>query len=79
MSNPPNKTPRPLGRVLLTGATGMVGSSVLAALLNEKTAREVVSLGRRRCKMARLQTFDIDDCWVSARVISSNNQSKASS
>ncbi|SLN39318.1 hypothetical protein RUM8411_01759 [Ruegeria meonggei] len=28
---------------------------------------------------ALLQTFDIDDCWVSARVISSNNQSKASS
>ena len=48
MPNPPDETPRPLGRVLLTGATGMVGSSVLAALLNEDSAREVVSLGRRR-------------------------------
>ncbi|WP_170328892.1 NAD-dependent epimerase/dehydratase family protein [Ruegeria arenilitoris] len=47
MPNPPDKTTRPLGRVLLTGATGMVGSSVLRVLLNEKTVREVVSLGRR--------------------------------
>nr|WP_302477127.1 NAD-dependent epimerase/dehydratase family protein [Ruegeria arenilitoris] len=31
----------------MTGATGMVGTSVLAALLSEKTAREVLSLGRR--------------------------------
>ena len=47
MLNPPDKTLRPSGRVLLTGASGMVGSSVLAALLNEQTTREVVSLGRR--------------------------------
>lgn len=39
--------PRPLGRVLLTGATGMVGSSVLAALLEAESATEIVSLGRR--------------------------------
>ena len=39
--------PRPLGRVLLTGATGMVGSSVLSALLETASATEVVSLGRR--------------------------------
>ena len=38
---------RPLGRVLLTGATGMVGSSVLAALLEVDSATEVISLGRR--------------------------------
>ncbi|WP_368039865.1 NAD-dependent epimerase/dehydratase family protein [Ruegeria atlantica] len=47
MPNPSDKTPRPLGRVLLTGATGMVGSSVLSALLNEDSTQEVVSLGRR--------------------------------
>lgn len=47
MPNLSDKTTRPLGRVLLTGATGMVGSSVLAALLNEDSTREVVSLGRR--------------------------------
>ncbi len=47
MPNPTDRTSRPLGRVLLTGATGMVGSSVLAALLSEETTREVVSLGRR--------------------------------
>lgn len=44
---PDEITFRPLGRVLLTGATGMVGSSVLAALLNAESATEVVSLGRR--------------------------------
>ncbi len=47
MPTPPEKTLRPLGRVLLTGATGMVGSSVLAALLNQETLHDVVSLGRR--------------------------------
>ncbi|WP_170574075.1 NAD-dependent epimerase/dehydratase family protein [Ruegeria atlantica] len=47
MPTPTDKTPRPLGRVLLTGATGMVGSSVLAALLNAESASEVVALGRR--------------------------------
>lgn len=38
---------RALGRVLLTGATGMVGSSVLSALLEADSTTEIVSLGRR--------------------------------
>ncbi len=59
MPNSPDKTTRPLGRVLLTGATGMVGSSALAALLNEKTAREIVSLGRRPCNMNQPKLTDV--------------------
>lgn len=47
MPNSPDHMKRSLGHVLLTGATGMVGSSVLAALLNEESARGIVSLGRR--------------------------------
>lgn len=39
---------RPLGRVLLTGATGMVGSAVLSALLENESVFEIISLGRRR-------------------------------
>ena len=38
---------RALRRVLLTGATGMVGSAVLRALLGAESAARVVSLGRR--------------------------------
>ncbi len=38
---------RPLGRVFLTGGTGMVGASVLGALLEAEDVTEVVSLGRR--------------------------------
>lgn len=41
------QTPKALGRVLLTGGTGMVGSSVLSTLLDADSASEVVSLGRR--------------------------------
>ncbi len=59
MPNPPDKITRPLGRVLLTGATGMVGSSILAALLNERTAREVVSLGRRPCNIDHPKLTDV--------------------
>ncbi len=40
-------TPRPLGRVLLTGGTGMVGSSVLSSLRAADSTTEIVSLGRR--------------------------------
>ncbi|NVO58508.1 NAD-dependent epimerase/dehydratase family protein [Rhodobacteraceae bacterium B1Z28] len=38
---------RPLGRVLLTGGTGMVGSSVLSALRNADSASAILSLSRR--------------------------------
>ncbi|MES0824831.1 isochorismatase family protein [Ruegeria sp. SCP11] len=59
MSDEP--TARALGRVLLTGATGMVGSSVLAALLEEESVTEVVSLacrntGRKHFIMAGITT-----------------------
>ncbi len=43
-----DSSPHPLGRVLLTGATGMVGSAVLGALLNADDVVEVRSLGRRQ-------------------------------
>ncbi len=59
MPSLPDKTSRPLGRVLLTGATGMVGSSVLAALLSEETVCEVVSLGRRPCHIDHQKLNDV--------------------
>ena len=59
MPNPPDKTTRSLGRVLLTGATGMVGFSVLAALLNKRNTREVVSLGRRPCNIDHPKLTDV--------------------
>ncbi|WP_170755642.1 NAD-dependent epimerase/dehydratase family protein [Ruegeria lacuscaerulensis] len=57
MSDEP--TARALGRVLLTGATGMVGSSVLAALLEEESVTEVVSLGRRSSGRTHAKLTDI--------------------
>ncbi len=59
MPSLPDKTSRPLGRVLLTGATGMVGSSVLAALLSEETVCEVVSLGRRPSGLDHPMLIDV--------------------
>ncbi len=58
MSNEP--TARALGRVLLTGATGMVGSSVLAALLEEESVTEVVSLGRRSSGRTHAKLTDVN-------------------
>ncbi|MEE2946584.1 MAG: NAD-dependent epimerase/dehydratase family protein [Pseudomonadota bacterium] len=54
---------RHLGKTVVTGATGMVGSQVLKALLNAPDASEVISLGRRAPEIAaaKLRHVDIAD------------------
>lgn len=57
MQNDPEK--RALGRVLLTGGTGMVGSSVLRALLDADSASSVICLGRRPSGREHAKLTDI--------------------
>ena len=57
---------RPLGHVLLTGATGMVGGAVLRALLAADDVSRITSLGRRASglsspKLTEVEVADFGD------------------
>lgn len=52
-------------RVLITGATGNVGTSVIGALSHEAKVKEIIGLARRRPRVEMPKTR-----WVSASVVS---------
>lgn len=62
----PNQTLRPLGHVLLTGGTGMVGGAVLRALIKADDVTRITSVGRRPSghvdpKLVEIEMAGLDD------------------